>query len=213
MWSWASERFSDLPRITQQVRETYCGLRGFPGSLVVKNPPAVWEMWKMWVQSLGQEHTLKRGMATHFLAWKIAETEEPGGLQSMESKGVGRDLPCTHALWYVTQQSWSWTTPPVPWDSHNSSIWKSSSAPFLGISRVGDSVHVAFLGYPCMRVCNREPPGPLGVWEAQSENGVDALSFFRPHLPTGCTVWITLWIFFQNRKIRSESYLQKVNHC
>ena len=78
----------------------------------------------MWVQSLGQEDTLERGMATDFLAWKIAETEEPGGLQSVESERVGYDLAFTHALWYVTQESWSWVTPPVPWDSRNSSIWK-----------------------------------------------------------------------------------------
>ena len=38
------------------------------------------------VQSLGQEDPLKKGMATHcnIFAWRIASTEEPGGLQSME---------------------------------------------------------------------------------------------------------------------------------
>ena len=76
----------------------------------------------MWVQSLGQEDTLERGMATPFLAWKIAKTEEPGGLQSVESERVRHDLAFMHALWYVTQESWSWTTSPVPQDSHNSSI-------------------------------------------------------------------------------------------
>ena len=39
------------------------------------------------VQSLGREDPLKKGMATHssILAWKIPQTEEPGGLQSMGS--------------------------------------------------------------------------------------------------------------------------------
>ena len=39
----------------------------------------------MWVQSLGQEDPLEKGMATHssILAWRIPWTEEPGGLQSM----------------------------------------------------------------------------------------------------------------------------------
>ena len=39
------------------------------------------------VWSLGQEDSLKKQMATHYsiLAWKIPWTEEPGGLQSMES--------------------------------------------------------------------------------------------------------------------------------
>ena len=41
----------------------------------------------MWVQSLGQEDPLEKGMATHssILAWKIPRTEEPGRLQSMGS--------------------------------------------------------------------------------------------------------------------------------
>ena len=39
-------------------------------------------------QSLGQEDSLEKEMATHssILAWKIPRTEEPGGLQSMGSE-------------------------------------------------------------------------------------------------------------------------------
>ena len=39
-----------------------------------------------YVQSLGQEHPLEKGMATHssILAWRIPWTEKTGGLQSME---------------------------------------------------------------------------------------------------------------------------------
>ena len=53
----------------------------------VKNLPAI---QKTWVQSLGQEDPLDKEMATHssILAWKIAWTEKPGGLQSMESQRV-----------------------------------------------------------------------------------------------------------------------------
>ena len=42
----------------------------------------------MQVQSLGQKDPLKEKMATlsSILAWKIPWTEEPGGLQSMESQ-------------------------------------------------------------------------------------------------------------------------------
>ena len=45
----------------------------------VKNPPAMQETW--WVQSLGQEDPLEKGMATHSsnLAWRIPWTEETGG--------------------------------------------------------------------------------------------------------------------------------------
>ena len=40
------------------------------------------------VQFLGQEDPLEKEMATHssILAWEISWTEEPGGLQSMESQ-------------------------------------------------------------------------------------------------------------------------------
>ena len=55
---------------------------------MVKNLPA---MQGTQVQSLGQEDPLKKGMATHssILAWRNPWTEEPGGLQSMESERVG----------------------------------------------------------------------------------------------------------------------------
>ena len=47
-----------------------------------KNLPAISETW---VQSLGQEDPLEKGVATHssILAWRILWTEEPGGLQFM----------------------------------------------------------------------------------------------------------------------------------
>ena len=51
---------------------------------MVKKPSAVWETR---VQSLGREDPLEREMATHssILTWGIPWTEEPGGLQDMES--------------------------------------------------------------------------------------------------------------------------------
>ena len=60
-------------------------LPGGPVAQMVKNPPAVQEIW---VQSLGQEDPLGKGMATHssMLAWRIPWAEEPGGLQSMGSQ-------------------------------------------------------------------------------------------------------------------------------
>ena len=56
----------------------------------VKNPPAMWETL---VRSLGWEDPMEEGMATHFsvLAWRIPWTEEPSGLQSMESQRVGHN--------------------------------------------------------------------------------------------------------------------------
>ena len=56
----------------------------------VKNLPAMQETW---VQSLGGEDPLEKGMATYssILAWRILWTEEPGRLQSMGSQRVGHD--------------------------------------------------------------------------------------------------------------------------
>ena len=50
----------------------------------VKNLPAMKETW---VQSLGQEDPLEKGMSTHssILAWRIPSIEELAGLQSMGS--------------------------------------------------------------------------------------------------------------------------------
>ena len=57
---------------------------------LVKNLPAVQETR---VQSLGQEDPLEKGTAafTSILAWRISQTEEPGGLQSMGLQRVGHD--------------------------------------------------------------------------------------------------------------------------
>ena len=47
----------------------------------------------MQVQSLGQEDPLEEEMESHssILAWRIPWTEEPGGLESMESQRVRHD--------------------------------------------------------------------------------------------------------------------------
>ena len=58
---------------------------------MVKNLPAVQETW---VQSPGWEDPLEKGMATHssILAWRIPQTEEPGGLHTVHGViGVGYD--------------------------------------------------------------------------------------------------------------------------
>ena len=57
---------------------------------MVKNLPVMQETW---VQSLGQEDLLEEGTATQssILAWRIPQTEEPGGLQSIRSQTVGHN--------------------------------------------------------------------------------------------------------------------------
>ena len=61
------------------------------------------EMQETQVQSLCWEDALEEGMATHsrILAWRISQTEEPGGLQSMELQRGGHDWSdwaCVRAL-------------------------------------------------------------------------------------------------------------------
>ena len=60
------------------------------GAQIVKNPPAMWETW---ARSLGQDVSLKKGMATHssILALRIPWSEEPGGLQPIGSHRIRHD--------------------------------------------------------------------------------------------------------------------------
>ena len=57
---------------------------------MVKNLPAMQETW---VQFLGRDDPLEKGMATYasILAWRIPWTKEPDRLQTMISTRVGRD--------------------------------------------------------------------------------------------------------------------------
>ena len=56
----------------------------------IKNLPAMQETQ---VQSLGQEGSLEKRVATHssIFAWRIPWTEKPGGLLSMGLQRVGHD--------------------------------------------------------------------------------------------------------------------------
>ena len=58
------------------------------------------EPQETWVQSLGWEDSLEEEMTTHsnILAWRIPQTEEPGGLQAMGLQRIGHDCTHTHEL-------------------------------------------------------------------------------------------------------------------
>ena len=62
----------------------------FPGGSVLKN---LTKMQETWVQSLGQEDSLGKKMASHsgILAREIARTVEPGGLQYTGLQRVRHD--------------------------------------------------------------------------------------------------------------------------
>ena len=62
----------------------------FPGTSAIKNPPAMQETQ---VRSLSWVDPLEKGIShSSILAWAILQTEEPGGLQSMELQRLGHDL-------------------------------------------------------------------------------------------------------------------------
>ena len=74
------------PTLWPSIRnEVYCLV-----AQTVKNPPAKQETR---VQSLDWEDPLEKGTATHssILAWRIPQTEEPGGLQSTGSQRIRFD--------------------------------------------------------------------------------------------------------------------------
>ena len=60
-------------------------------------------MQETWVQSLVREDPLEKGMATHstILAWKKPCTEDPGGLESMESERVRHNLATEQQEQYI----------------------------------------------------------------------------------------------------------------
>ena len=71
IWTW----WTKLELLMKFIQHIW----GFPGGSEVMNLPAMQETRG---QSLGQEDPLEEGMVTHssILAWRIAWTEEPGGL-------------------------------------------------------------------------------------------------------------------------------------
>ena len=81
----------------------------------VKNLPAMREIW---VQSLGWEDLLDKGMSTHssILAWRIPWTEEPVGPQSTGHRRVWHDVALQ--MWGV---AW-WTKVPAGWTTSSSDL-------------------------------------------------------------------------------------------
>ena len=63
---------------------------GFLSGSAVKNPPVMQELQEPQFPSLGGEGPLEEGVTAHssILAWRIPQTEEPGGLQSIGSQSL-----------------------------------------------------------------------------------------------------------------------------
>ena len=71
---------------------------------LIKNPPAVKETQE--IHGLGRSPG--EDMASHcsILAWKIAWTEESGGLQPMGSQRLRHDLATKHRTWRPRSNIW-----------------------------------------------------------------------------------------------------------
>ena len=79
-------------------------------------------LFSPWFRSVMME----KAMAPHFstLAWKIPWTEEPGGLQSMGSLGVGHDWATSLSLFTLMHWRRKWQPTPVffPGESQQGSL-------------------------------------------------------------------------------------------
>ena len=123
---------------------------------------------------LGREDPLEEGMATHssVLAWRIPWTEEPGGLQSMESQSLRHDWVTnthTHAPGYpyILMEKESSIFLSLYWSSSPHPTWQPNLW-FLYFSA----------STCCLRVCSAVRPPPWsrtrpsehfapkqGIWE------------------------------------------------
>ena len=65
-----------------KLHKTFIKIGASPVAQMVNNPPAMQEIQETWVQSLGQEDAVEKGMATNsrIPAWRIPWTEELGKL-------------------------------------------------------------------------------------------------------------------------------------
>ena len=114
-------------------------------------------MQETWVQSLGQEDPLEKGMATHssILAWRIPWTGEPARLQSMRSQWVRHNWATnTHT------QFGCCPFPPVTLERFQVSVRKGV---FLGVVRSCSPPDVQILPVHKASVFHSPPPPSLLV--------------------------------------------------
>ena len=128
--------------------------QGFPGDSVIKNLPA--NTGGMGLIP-GLEDPLEKEMTTQcsVLAWETSWAEEPGGLQSMGSQGVGHN-------WEIKQQEQSVVRAAVPLDILRENLILPSSIWSLGSSWLWPQhsclciwLHMEFL--LCVCVCEVSP--------------------------------------------------------
>ena len=144
----------------------------FPGAQMVKNLPAVQETW---VWSLGWEDALQEEMAAHsrVLAWRILQTEEPGGVLSLGLHRVGHewsDLTCMHALEKEMATHSSILAWRIPWTEEPGGLLS------IGSHRVGHN----WSNLACMHALEKE---------MATHSSILAWRIRGMEEPVGCRLW------------------------
>ena len=119
----------------------------------MKEPSRQCRRHEMWVQSLGQEDPLEKGMATHcsILVWRIPQTEDPGRLQSMGPQRGGHDWATnTFDLWKYKTKRIKHKNPQLPFSKLFFIFQKERK-------KVKSLIHVQLLATP-WTVAYRAPP-------------------------------------------------------
>ena len=80
-WSDTEELSQRCSEVCVSVSSSVKGALGFPAGSVGKNPPLMQD-------SSGRSPAERMAAHPSLLAWRIPWTEEPGGLQSMETQRV-----------------------------------------------------------------------------------------------------------------------------
>ena len=135
-------------------------------------------MQETWVQSLGWEDPLRRGMATHssILAWRIPWTEETGGLQSMGSQRVGQDW-ATNTFFLLSEANKTES----PWlqGAHRVLGWAASGCYVATATRIHQtwthspwSTRMLHWALKSLSILCKIPFAPSPFWEEQVPSSV-----------------------------------------
>ena len=161
---------------------------------MVNNLP---EMWETWVQSLGWEDTLQKGIATHssILAWRIPWTEEPGELQSMGFQRVGHDWAPNTFTFNIHIYTHTYLI-------HKCTYIYVCLVPQLCLTLCNPMAHWALLsmGFPRQEYCSGLPfpsPGDLsdpGIQSASLVSPASAGGFSLPLAPPGMYLYLHICI-------------------
>ena len=149
----------------------------------------------MLVWSLSREGLLEKEMATHssILSWEIPWSEESGGLQSMGSQRVGRDLGAKsqqHVVYILKSYNWKKAkseekTKAQRWILMFSRLVVSNSLPPHGLQYARLPCHSLSPG-ACSNTC------PLSQWcRPTISSSVIPFSYLRSFTAAGSFYWIS----------------------